>query len=179
MSLRADVVATAQEMLRLGLVVGTAGNVSAREGEGMLITPAALAYEDMTESDVVALPAGGIREPSSEWRVHSAIYSARPDVAAIVHTHSVHATAWSCLGEPLDTQVKEFTQALGGAVQTAKDAPPGSDAIAQAAVAAVGDRNGALLTRHGVLALGETPARALIVAQVIERHAQMAWLLRA
>ena len=84
----------------------------------------------MTESDLVALPAGGIREPSSEWRVHQAIYSARPDVAAIVHTHSVHATAWSCLGEPLDTQVKEFTQALGGAVQTAKDAPPGSDAIA-------------------------------------------------
>ena len=179
MSLRADVVATAQEMLRLGLVVGTAGNVSAREGEGMLITPAALAYEDMTESDLVALPAGGTREPSSEWRVHSAIYSARPDVAAIVHTHSVHATAWSCLGEPLDTRVKEFTQALGGAVQTAADAPPGSDAIAQAAVAAIGDRNGALLTRHGVLALGETPARALIVAQVIERHAQMAWLLRA
>ena len=62
-------------------------------------------------------------------------------------------------------------------MQTAKDAAPGSDAIAQAAVAAVGDRNGALLTRHGVLALGESPGRALIVAQVIERHAQMAWLL--
>ena len=131
MSLRADVVATAQEMLRLGLVVGTAGNVSAREGDVVLHHAARARVRGhdrerrghaLAEGDVV----GGEREPSSEWRVHVAIYAARPDVAAIVHTHSVHATAWSCLGEPLDTQVKEFTQALGGAVQTAADAPPGT-----------------------------------------------------
>ena len=178
MSLRAEVVAAAREMHRLGLVVGTAGNVSAREGEGLVITPAALAYADMTEVDLVALPAGGSRDPSSEWRVHDAIYAARRDVGAIVHTHSVHATAWSCLAEPLDTQIKEFTQAVGGPVLTAADAPPGSDELAANAVAAVGELNGALLYRHGVLALGESPARALVVAQVIERHAQMAFLLR-
>jgi L-fuculose-phosphate aldolase len=182
-SLRADVVAAAQEMLRLGLVVGTAGNVSARDGEVIHVTPAGLDYEEMTERDLVTLsPAGdvvdGERRPSSEYRVHLAVYAARPDVEAIVHTHSVHATAWSCLGEPLDTQVKEFTQALGGAVQTAADAPPGTDEIARSAVAALGDRNGALLTRHGVLAVGGSPARALVVAQVIERHARIAWLLR-
>jgi L-fuculose-phosphate aldolase len=177
-SLRAEIVAAAQEMLRLGLVVGTAGNVSAREGDVVHITPAALAYADMTEDDLVALPASGARKPSSEWRVHAAIYAARPDVAAIVHTHSVHATAWSCLDEPLDTQVKEFGQAAGGPVRTAADAPPGTDELAAAAVAALGDRNAALLYRHGVLAIGDTPARALVVAQVIERHAQMAWLLR-
>ena len=183
MSSRADVVAAAQEMLRLGLVVGTAGNVSAREGEVMHITPAALAYDEMTQRDLVTLSPGGDvvdgeRRPSSEYRVHLAVYAARPDVAAIVHTHSVHATAWSCLGEPLDTGVKEFTQALGGAVQTAADAPPGTDEIARSAVAALGDRNGALLTRHGVLAVGGSPVRALVVAQVIERHARIAWLLR-
>ena len=178
MSLRAEVIATAREMHRLGLVVGTAGNVSAREGGGMLITPAAVAYEEMAEDDLVTLPAGGPREPSSEWRVHAAIYAARPDVGAVVHTHSVHATAWSCLHEPLDTRIKEFTQALGGPVLTAADAPPGSEELAANAVAAVKDLNGGLLYRHGVLALGESPARALVVAQVIERHAQMAWLLR-
>lgn len=178
MSPRAEVVAAAREMHRLGLVVGTAGNVSARAGDGLLITPAATAYDDMTEDDLVALPAGGPREPSSEWRVHDAIYAARPDVGAIVHTHSVHATAWSCLVEPLDTRIKEFTHALGGPLLTAADAPPGSEELAANAVAAVADRNGALLYRHGVLALGEAPARALVIAQVIERHAQMAWLLR-
>jgi L-fuculose-phosphate aldolase len=119
-SLRAEVVAAAREMLRLGLVAGTAGNVSAREGDAMHITPRALAYEEMTADDVVALSLAGDvlesgREPSSEWRVHAAVYAARPQVGAVVHTHSVHATAWSCLGEPLDTQVTEFEQAIGGA----------------------------------------------------------------
>jgi L-fuculose-phosphate aldolase len=178
-SLRAEIVAAAREMHRLGLVVGTAGNVSARAGAELIITPAALAYDEMTEEDLVALPGdGGARKPSSEWRVHAAIYAARPDVHAIVHTHSVHATAWSCLGEPLDTQVKEFTQAIGGAIETAGDAPPGSDELAASAAAAIGDRQAALLYRHGVLALGDSPARALVVAQVVERHAPIAFLMR-
>ena len=178
MSLQAEIVAAAQEMLRLGLVVGTAGNVSAREGDAVHITPAALAYDEMTEDDLVTLPASGRHKPSSEWRVHAAIYAARPEVRAVVHTHSVHATAWSCLGEPLDTRVKEFTQVAGGPVLTAADAPPGTDVLAANAVAALEDRNAALLSRHGVLALADSPARALIIAQVIERHAEMAWLLR-
>jgi L-fuculose-phosphate aldolase len=178
-SLRAEIVAAAREMHRLGLVVGTAGNVSARQGAEVVITPAALAYDEMTEEDLVALPGdGGARRPSSEWRVHAAIYAARPDVHAVVHTHSVHATAWSCLGEPLDTQVKEFTQVAGGPVRTAADAPPGTDELAANAVAALADRAAALLYRHGVLALGDSPARALIVAQVVERHAQIAFLMR-
>src|SRR5687768_9064916 len=182
-SLRTEVLAGAQEMHRLGLVVGTAGNVSARDVDVVHITPRGLPYVEMTEEDLVTLsPAGeitaGEREPSSEFRLHLAIYSARPDVAAIVHTHSVQATAWSCLDEPLDTHVKEFEQAVGGELRTAADAPPGTDEIARAAVAALAHRNAALLFRHGVLALGESPARALVVAQVVERHAQMAWLLR-
>jgi L-fuculose-phosphate aldolase len=178
-SLSAEVVTVAQEMLRLGLVVGTAGNVSVRDGNTVLITPAAVSYDEITPDDLATLPPGSsARDPSSEWRVHQAIYDARPDVGAVVHTHSIHATAWSCLGEPLDTQVKEFGQVIGGAIVTAQDAPPGSDELAANAAAALGDRNAALLYRHGVLALGDSPGRALVVAQVVERHAQMAWLLR-
>ena len=183
MSLQAEVVATAREMLSLGLVVGAAGNVSAREGDVVHITPRALPYGEMAEGDVVAVSLAGEvieggRDPSSEWRVHTAIYSARPEVEAVVHTHSVHATAWSCLGEPLDTGVKEFTQVLGGPVRTAADAPPGTDAVARAAVAALAGRRAALLAHHGVVAVGETLAQALVVSQVVERHAHMAWLLR-
>ena len=85
-----------------------------------MITPARLAYDEMTEDDLVALgadgePLGDGSEPSSERRVHVAIYAARPDVGAIVHTHSVHATAWSFLGEPLDTGTEELEAAAGGA----------------------------------------------------------------
>lgn len=183
MSLRSDIVATAREMLRLGLVVGVAGNVSARENDTVHVTPRALPYGEMTAEDVVSISldgevVAGVREPSSEWRVHTAVYEARPDVRAIVHTHSVHATAWSCVGEPLDTGVKELGLAVGGPVRTAAEAPAGTDAVARAAVEALSGRQAALLARHGVVAVAESLPRALVVCQVVERHAEMAWLLR-
>jgi L-fuculose-phosphate aldolase len=182
-SLRAEVVATGREMLRLGLVAGTSGNVSARDGDRILITPSALPYGEMEEDDVVALSLDGtvldgVREPSSERRVHLAVYAARPDAGALVHSHSVHATAWSFLDEPLDTGTEELEQAAGGAVLTAPFAPTGSDEIAAAAVEALGDRGAVLLGRHGVLALGDSPARALDVCVAVERQAQIALLLR-
>jgi L-fuculose-phosphate aldolase len=182
-SLRADVLATAREMHRLGLVVGTAGNVSARGDEFIYITPKALPYDEMTEGDVVKLSlggemAGGGREPSSERLVHLAIYAARPEVMAVVHTHSVHATAWSFLDEPLDPGTKEFGLVAGGPVRTAPQAPPGTDEIAQAAVAALDGRQAALLARHGVLGLGDSLARALDVCAMVEQQAELAWLLR-
>jgi L-fuculose-phosphate aldolase len=170
-------------MLSLGLVVGAAGNVSAREGDVVHITPRALPYGEMTEADVVGLTLDGEvveggRDPSSEWRVHIAIYAVRPEVEAVVHTHSVHATAWSCLSEPLDTGMKELAQGVGGPVRTAEDAPAGTDAVARAAVQALAGRRAILLAHHGVVAVGESLAQALVLCQVVERHARMAWLLR-
>jgi L-fuculose-phosphate aldolase len=154
-------------MLRLGLVTGTSGNVSARDGERLLITPSALPYEEMTEDDLVALDRDGAvvageREPSSEWRVHVAVYAARPDAAALVHTHSEYATAWSARGEPL------------GGVFSTPYAPSGSDEIASLAVEALGDRDAVLLGDHGVLALGPTPAAALEVCATVEEAARRA-----
>jgi ribulose-5-phosphate 4-epimerase/fuculose-1-phosphate aldolase len=181
--LRAAVVDAAREMLRLGLVAGTSGNASARDGDTLLITPAATPYERITEDDLVAIaldgePDEGGGEPSSEWRVHAAIYEARADVGAIVHTHSVHATAWSFLDEPLDTGTEELEAAGGGAVLTAPFAPTGTEEIAAAAATALGDRRALLLGRHGAVGVGATPAAALATCALVERQAQIAWLLR-
>ena len=181
--LRASVVEAAREMLRLGLVSGTSGNASARDGDAVLITPAATPYERMTEDDLLAIdargePLDGEGVPSSEWRVHLAIYGARPDVGAIVHTHSVHATAWSFLGEPLGTGTEELEAAAGGAVLTAAYAPTGTDELATAAVDALGDRGAVLLARHGVVGVGARAAEALARCVVVERQAEIAWLLR-
>jgi L-fuculose-phosphate aldolase len=181
--IRTSIVEAAREMLRLALVSGTSGNLSARDGDEVIITPARLAYEEMAEDDLVALgPDGehaeGGHEPSSERRVHLAIYAARPDAGAIVHTHSVHATAWSFLDEPLDTGTEELEIAVGGAVRISRFAPTGTDEIAEAAVEALGDRGAVLLGRHGVVGVGETPAAALAKCVVVERQAQLAWLLR-
>jgi L-fuculose-phosphate aldolase len=154
-------------MLRLGLVTGTAGNVSARAGELILITPSALPYEEMTVDDLVTLGSDGSvvageSEPSSEWRVHVAVYATRPDARALVHTHSEHATAWSELDRPL------------GRWLTAPYFPTGTDEIAAAAVAALGDRDAVLLGRHGVLAVGARPAAALEVCVAVETAARRA-----
>ena len=110
--------------------------------------------------------------------MHLAVYAARPDAGALVHTHSVHATAWSFLDEPLDTGTEELEQAAGGAVLTAPYAPTGGDEIARAAVEALGER-GAVAARAprraGAGGLAGAGARR---RAVVERAAQIAWLLR-
>lgn len=154
----ADVAATAREMHRLGLAPGTTGNVSARVGDSILITAAGAPYETMTEADVVS--AGDDRR-SSEWRLHVAVYAARPDVHAIVHTHSEHATRWSHGGAELD---------VGGTIRTAPFAPSGTGGIAAGAVEALGDGHAVLLARHGVVGVGASLEEALGVCVAIERR---------
>jgi L-fuculose-phosphate aldolase len=176
---RETVVRTARAMFDRGLVVATQGNVSVREGDLIWITPTALPYPSMRADDVVGIDfdgarhAGG-REPSSEWRVHTAVYAARSDVAAIVHTHSVHATAWSHLGEPLAPDSEELREG----VATAPHSTAGSDTLAVSAVAALGRGRAVLLCRHGVVGVGDSAEQALDVCSLVERLAEIAWLLR-
>jgi L-fuculose-phosphate aldolase len=175
---REAVVAAAQAMLARGLVVATQGNVSARDGGGLWITPAALPYPGMTTGDLVQLGLdgsrlAGAREPSSEWRVHATIYAARPDVRAIAHTHSVHATAWSFLGEELALDGED----AGHVVRTARFAPAGGDALAAAAAEALGTADAVLLARHGVVGVGPSAPAALETCTIVEHMARVAWLL--
>lgn len=166
-------------MLARGLVVATQGNVSARDGDRFWITPSAAPYDAMTEADVVVLALDGTRiagdrPPSREWAVHAAIYRSRPDVGAVVHTHSAHATAWSFLGEELALA----TEDLPDAIATAPFAPAGSQELATAATQALSGRPAVLMARHGVVGVGASPDRALDVCSLVERVAEMAWLLR-
>lgn len=179
----AEIVRICQTMRREGLVVGSLGNVSARTGNQVFITPSGVRYETLAAQDVVALdldgkPAAGVGKPSSERRVHLAIYRARPDVLAVVHTHSVHATAWSFFDQPLDLGGEELQLFVGGSVQIARYAPSGTEELAQRAVLGLEQRQAVLLARHGVVGVGPTLEAALDVCLIVERHAQMAWLLR-
>jgi ribulose-5-phosphate 4-epimerase/fuculose-1-phosphate aldolase len=172
------VVRTARAMRAADLVVATQGNVSVRDGERIWITPTALPYPTMRADDVVGIDFDGAHDaaghaPSSEWRVHTAVYAAREDVGAIVHTHSVHATAWSHLTEHLSAG-----EELPEGVATAPYARPGSDAVAVSAVAALGRGRAVLLARHGVLGVGRTAEEALDVCLLVEHAARVAWLLR-
>jgi L-fuculose-phosphate aldolase len=181
-ALRAQVLAVARSLVASGAVIGSVGNVSARFDGGFLITPTRQPYDAMDPGDLVHVLADGTARgtylPSREWRLHAAVYSARPDVMATVHTHSPHATAWSFLETELTPRLEENEYYGTGPVRTAPPAPAGSEALAAATADVLGDSRAMLLGRHGVVATGASPEDAAIVAEVVERQAQVAWLLR-
>jgi L-fuculose-phosphate aldolase len=180
---RRRVVAAARRMHELGLVAGSVGNVSARVGERVLITPTAVPYARLRPHRLVVLDAstGTVRShgtPSREAPLHLAIYAQRPDLRAVVHTHSPHATAWSFLGEPLVPPLEELDYYGIGLVRTTRYAAPGTPALARAAAHALRDAKAALLGHHGVVAAGASVAEALAIAEVVEHQAHVALLLR-
>ena len=174
--LRRELAATGRAILSAGLVRGTQGNLSVRDGDRVLITPSGVPYESIEPDDTVVLGLDGSvlegeRAPSSERLVHLAIYRARDDARAIVHTHSRAAVRWSDLGEPLPLDGDD-----GGAViPTAAYALTGTDELATNAAGALGDAPAVLLAGHGVVAVGSALADARGVAERVERAAQDAW----
>jgi L-fuculose-phosphate aldolase len=178
------VVAGARALVERGLVVGSVGNVSARTREGMRITPTRLPHRTTTADDLVTVDTFGAAHagrwaPSREWPLHLAVYAARPDAGAVVHTHSPQATAWSVVAARLDGVTEDFGYYDVAPVRTAAAADPGSDALAAAAVDALGaDGRACLVHAHGVVAIGPTVEDAVVIAEVVEHQATIAWLLR-
>jgi L-fuculose-phosphate aldolase len=176
--LAADVVAGAQQMMAHGLSRGTAGNVSARVPDGMLITPSNVPYESMTARDVVALTLHGEpldstqRRASTEWRLHAGIYVTRADVQAIVHTHSPYATALSCMRRGIPAFHYMVVVAGGSDIPCTEYALFGTGELACHAAGALSKRNACLLANHGVLAAGTSVAAALALALEVETLAQ-------
>lgn len=165
-----------------GINQGTSGNVSVRWRDGLLITPSGTAYEDMTPADIVFLncygtPADGLK-PSSEWRFHIAVYRARDDVGAVVHTHSAHATAVSMTGEDIPAVHYMIAAAGGPTIRCAPYATFGTEELSKNAVAALVGRDACLLANHGVIACGGTLKRALWLAAEVETLAEQYILAR-
>ena len=174
--LRHEIIEVARALDGAGLMPNKSGNVSCRTGAGFLITPSGLPYGTLAPDDIVGLPLPADREPaagprpSSEWRMHAAIYLARPEVAAIVHTHSPRATALACAGRGIPA-FHYMIALAGGAVRCMPYATFGSDALATHAVQGLKDRRGVMLANHGVVTVGSTLTRAQAVAVEIENMA--------
>jgi len=170
---RYEIVATAQAMHRAGLAPGTAGNVSARSPGGVWITPTGIPYGQLVADDIVEVDGGGRvvwgrRAPSSEWRLHVEIFRARPDVTAIVHTHSPEATALACTRRGIPAFHYYVARAGGADIRCAAYATYGSAELAANAVAALAGRRACLLANHGVVAVGPDLGRALALAEEVE-----------
>jgi L-fuculose-phosphate aldolase len=173
---RAAAVAAVQRLDALGMNRGSTGNLSVRvttsSGEGMLITPTGMGADDLRPQDMVWRGWDGTLvgawQPSSEWHFHQAIYRARPDLHAIVHTHSVHATALACLRRPLPSFHYMVAVAGGHDVPLVPYHLFGTEALSAAVAAAFADRDACLMANHGLVAGGATLARAMKVVQEIE-----------
>jgi L-fuculose-phosphate aldolase len=180
---REKLVQAAQEMAAQGLATGSSGNLSCRIGDLVLITPSGVPYRWLRPHQVVAIDLAGrwvprAPAPSSEWRMHVSIYRAREDVLAIVHTHSPYATTAS-LGPRLGVLHDEGKLLFGEEVPVSRPAPPGSWALAEAVVQALGSGKVALIGRHGAVAVGSTLREALLLAVKLEEAAQLAFLAGA
>jgi L-fuculose-phosphate aldolase len=185
--LRRAVIATALAMNTAGINVNTSGNVSARCARGtrvgFVITPSAVPYAELAERDLVfvdnAEAMTGAHRPSSEWRFHFAIYAARDDVGAIVHTHSPHATALAC--QQLDIPSFHYMVAVAGGsdIRCAPYATFGTQELADHALAALDGRRACLLAHHGVIACGPDLKRAFALAVEVENLARTYIAVRA
>lgn len=180
------VVDAAQKMARDGLSSGSFGNVSAvdRQHDLLAITPSGIGYDGMEPADICLLhmdgsPLEGVQNryrPSSELPMHCAVYSARPDCAAIVHTHGAYCTAYASSGKALGPVISEMGMISANAVPLVPYCPPGSDALAQGTAAALRDANGCLLANHGAVATADSMERAYLLAQILEDGARAACL---
>lgn len=170
--LRSSIVEACRNMTALGLVQGTSGNVSARWGDGLLITPSGLPYDRMTPDDIVTLTmngsfAGALR-PSSEWRFHRDILQARPEVGAVVHAHPTYATAFAMCRRDIPAAHYMIAAAGGPSVRCSAYATFGTAELSAAALAAREGRTCCLLANHGTIATGPSLERALWLAVELE-----------
>ena len=162
-----------------GLNKGTSGNASVRVGDGLLITPTGLEVAAMTPQDIVWMDGEGHihgeRQPSSEWHFHRDILQARPEINAVLHTHSVFATTLACLHKEVPPFHYMIAVTGSDRIRCAPYALFGSQSLSAHALEALRDSRACLLANHGMIALGEDLDRALAVAVEVENLCEMYW----
>jgi L-fuculose-phosphate aldolase len=172
---REAIVTACQELTRAGLVVGTAGNVSVREGDLVAVSPSGVRYADLTPElvGVHRLDGAAVEAPlapTSELPLHLAIYAAGPEAGAVVHTHSPAATALSALVDEVPA-VHYYVAMFGGpTVPVAPYATYGTDELAGNVVHALRERTACLMANHGAVAVGPD----LVTAK--DKSAYLEWL---
>jgi len=180
-SARRDVIDHGRRLVAEGLVQATAGNLSVRvPGEPGVIamTPTAVPYDGLAPDDICIVSTGGEqlaggRAPTSELPLHTLLYARRPELGAIIHTHSPAAMTLAVLGWRLPAILTGLVEAVGGDVRVVPYTRPGTEAMADAAQTALRDRGACLLSHHGLIAIGADLSRAFRAASVTEATARV------
>ncbi|MCF2706030.1 class II aldolase/adducin family protein [Arcanobacterium haemolyticum] len=169
---RQDVVDACLEMVAKNLVVGTAGNVSIRVGDHVVMSPSAVPYEEMKAEDVAVVTMDGTQiegnfRPSSECKLHLSVY-ASSDVKAITHNHAPASTA---LGLVIHDEIPVshyYSTLFGGPIRVAGYSTFGTDSLAEDVTRALDGRRGALMANHGAITVGDSLRGALDMLPYLE-----------
>jgi L-fuculose-phosphate aldolase len=178
-TIRQQLLDTSRHLVELGLNRGTAGNTSVRLDDGMLITPSAMPVSEMTPESMVRMNLEGKTltggKPSSEWRFHRDIFAARPEIGAVIHTHSIYATTIACLRRDVPPVHYMIAMAGGDTIRCTPYTLFGEQPLSDFALEALHDRKACLLGNHGMIALGTDLADALAVAVEVEFVCEIYW----
>ena len=177
--LRQQLFTISQKLSQLGLNKGTSGNASVRCDSGFLVTPSGMHINEMTPENMVQMQLDGTfeqgKKPSSEWFFHRDILASRPDINAVIHTHSMFATTLACLHKDIPPFHYMIAVAGGDTIRCAPYALFGSQQLSDYALTALIDRKACLLANHGMIALGRDLDDALAVAIEVENLCEQYW----
>ncbi|MBO0904264.1 class II aldolase/adducin family protein [Jiella sonneratiae] len=176
LQVREAIIAACRRMNASGLNQGTSGNISVRQGDGILITPTSLDYDLMRPDDLVWIGFDGTRHghrrPSSEWQFHFDILKARPDLNAVVHAHPTACTTLSIMEKPIPPIHYMVAVCGGHDIRCAPYATFGTKELSRHAVEALEGRTACLLAHHGMIAAGSSLAQAMWRATEVETLAR-------
>ena len=182
-----EVIDAGIRMLSEGITIGTWGNVTVRDPETgyVYLSPSGMPYKTLVEDDIVVVRLDGsrvegTRKSTIETEMHLAIYRARPECNAVIHTHPIYSTAFSAMGEDIPLLLDEAAQVLGDVVRTTAYALPGSQELADECVKALGEKSMACLLRsHGAVCLGKDLEQAFGNSTVLEATAKVYSIIRS
>lgn len=180
--LRMEVVKGAKAIFSKGLVESGEGNVSIRniKKDEFFITPSFNQYDSLTVDDIVHMnldeeTINAKKLPSTEVKLHIAIYKSRPKVQSVIHTHSTYATILSILWKSVPIIMEEQVVFLGGSIDIAPFGKAHTEEIGDVALQALGIKNAALLANHGVIVCGKSVDHAIKFAELVEKLAKIYW----
>ncbi len=168
-----------QRLLASGLVQGTWGNLSVRlNEEEMLVTPSGLDYERLQPEDMVVVSIKNLKydrfgnRPTSEKSLHAGIYRHRPDVGAVIHTHSTYCCAFAAAKMPLEVENPVLAEEIGSIIRVADYARPGTSALSRNTVRALGNGKGCIMAHHGMVCCGVDLKQTFHICSMIEEAAR-------
>lgn len=174
------VIEYAHQMTEKGLIAGTWGNISVRipDTDLLAITPSGRDYMTLIPADIALVDldgnwVGGNYKPSSELLLHMAVYRARQDIGALIHTHSIYASACASTRKAIPAIIEDVAMMNGGDVEVADYAANGSAELAANCVRALGDRQAVLLANHGMLGCGANLKEAMTMCELVEKTAHI------